>query len=313
MAAITTYPLIRHLRAEPTAYVLRYRRGRLVASGTGLAFWFRPLHAAVAELPVDDRELPFLFVVRSADFQEVTVQGAISFRVADPGRLAERVDFTIDLERGRWQQAPLEQVAGLLTQLAQQFVIDELARAELRAILARGVAPLRERIATGLAEEPALAELGLHVVAVRVAAVAPPAEVERALRQPTHEAIQQQADEATFARRALAVEKERAIAENELQNRIELARREEQLVEQDGANQRLRAQEEADTHELVQGARLRVERERAEIQAAMPPAVLLALALRELAGQLGQIEYLTITPDLVAPLLERLSVDGRGG
>src|ERR671915_2504092 len=128
MADISTHPLIRHFRAEPTAYVLRYRRGRLVASGTGLAFWFRPLHAAVAELPVDDRELPFLFRVRSADFQEVTVQGAISFRVADPERLAERVDFTIELEGGRWQQAPLEQVAALLTQLAHQFVIDELAR-----------------------------------------------------------------------------------------------------------------------------------------------------------------------------------------
>jgi regulator of protease activity HflC (stomatin/prohibitin superfamily) len=334
MAAITTYPLVRHLRAEPTAYVLRYRRGRLIASGTGLAFWFRPLHAAVAELPIDDRELPFLFRVRSADFQEVTVQGAISFRVADPARLAERVDFTIDLESGRWLQAPLEQVAALLTQLAQQFVIDELARAELRAVLARGVAPLRERIAAGLAEEPALAELGLHVVAVRVAAVAPAADVEHALRQPTHEAIQQQADEATFARRALAVEKERAIAENELQNRIELARREEQLVARSGANERRRAEEEAaaqkieaeakdergrlaarreaDTIDLVEAAKLRAERERAEIQGAMPPAVLLALALRQLAGELGKVEHLTITPDLVAPLLERLSVDGRG-
>jgi regulator of protease activity HflC (stomatin/prohibitin superfamily) len=335
MAAITSYPFLRHLRAEPTAYVLRYRRGRLVASGTGLAFWFRPLHAAVAELPVDDRELPFLFRVRSADFQDVTVQGAISFRVADPTRLAQRVDFTVDLESGRWQQAPLEQVAALLTQLAQQFVIDELARAGLRAILARGVAPLRERIAAGLAEEPALAELGLQVVAVRVAAVTPAADVEQALRQPTHEAIQQQADEATFARRALAVEKERAIAENELQNRIELARREEQLVARDGANQRRRAEEEAaalkieaaandergrlaahreaDTIDLVEAAKLRAERERADIQGAMPPAVLLALALRQLAGELGKVEHLTITPDLVAPLIERLAVDGRNG
>ncbi len=142
---------------------------------------------------------------------------------------------------------------------------------------------------------------------MRVAAVTPSADVEKALRQPTREAIQQKADHATFARRALAVENERAIEENELQNRIELARREEQLVEQAGANDRLRAQQEADTHELVQGARLRVERERAEIQGAMPPAVLVALALRELAGQLGQIEHLTITPDLVAPLLERLN------
>src|SRR5512133_3668273 len=85
MADIARYPLIRHLRDEPTAHVLRYRRGRLVADGPGLAFWFRPINTAVAEVPVDDRELPYLFHVRSADFQELTVQGAISFRVADAG------------------------------------------------------------------------------------------------------------------------------------------------------------------------------------------------------------------------------------
>src|SRR5919106_1674520 len=142
MADITAYPCISHFRSEPTVSVLRYRRGRLIAEGAGLAFWFRPLHAAVAELPVDDRELPFLFAVRSADFQELTVQGAISFRVADPKRLAERVDFTVELRSGRWREAPLEQVAALLSQLAQQFVIDDLARHGLQAALARGGAPL---------------------------------------------------------------------------------------------------------------------------------------------------------------------------
>jgi regulator of protease activity HflC (stomatin/prohibitin superfamily) len=315
MAEITRFPFIRHLRAEPTAHVLHYRRGELARDGAGLAFWFRPLHAAVAEVPIDDRELPFLFHARSSDFQELTVQGAIAFRVAEAARLARRVDFTVDLASGRWTQAPLEQVAALLTQLAQQFVIDELVRIDLRTILMGGVAPIRDRIAAGLAGEPALSELGLEVVAVRVAAVTPTAEVEKALRQPTREAIQQQADEATFARRALAVEKERAIGENELQSRIELARREEQLVAQDAANQgveaqaaderaRLAAKREADTIDLVEAARLRAERERAEIQSAVPPEVLLALALRELAGNLDE---LTVTPDLVAPLLKRLA------
>ena len=70
---------------------------------------------------------------------------------------------------------------------------------------------------------------------------------------------------------------------------------------------RLAARREADTIDLVEAARLRAERERTEIQAAMPPAVLAALALRELAGQLGQIEHLTITPDLVSPLLAGLN------
>ena len=329
MADITTLPFLRHLRAEPTSHVMRYRRGNLAAEGPGLAFWFRPISTAVAEVPLDDRELPFLFHARSRDFQELTVQGVISFRVAEPGRLARRVDFTIDLVSGRWSEAPLEQVAGLLTQLAQQFVIDELVTLDLRAILADGVAAIRDRIADGLAAEPALAELGLEVVAVRVAAVAPSADMEKALQQPSREAIRQQADQATFPRRATAVDSERAIAENELANRIELARREEQLVAREGANQRRRAEEdaaaakvaaeaederermtsarEADAIDLVEQARLRAERDRAEIHKQIPPQVLLALALQELAGQLPNVEHLTITPDLLVPALAQIA------
>ena len=329
MAHVTTLPLIRHLRAEPTMHVLRYRRGRLANDGPGLAFWFRAINTAAAEVPLDDRELPFLFHVRSADFQEVTVQGVITFRVAEPRRVAERIDFTLDLDRGTWLQNPLEQVSALLTQLAQQFVIDDLARKDLRAILGEGVAPIRARIAAGLAAEPALTELGLEVVAMRVAAVSPTAELEKALRQPTREAIQQKADEASFGRRALAVEKERAIAENELHNQIELARREEELVGQQGQNARKREQEaaaaakiaakatderdrmaaerEADMIDRLEGARLRAERERAEIQASVPPAVMLAVALRELAGEIGKVEHLTVTPELLTPLIERVT------
>ena len=231
MANIAPYPLLRHLRSEPTFHVLRYKRGSLRAEGPGLAFWFRPIDTAVAEVPIDDRELPFLFRVRSADFQELTVQGVITFRVAEPRSLARRVDFTLDLATGRWAQGPLEQVAGLLSQLAQQFVVDELVRIDLRTILAGGVAPIRDRHRGGPGG-------GARTAGARPRRSSrsawprsrPTAEMEKALRQPTREAIQQQADEATFERRALAVEKERAIAENELKNRIELTRREEQLV-----------------------------------------------------------------------------------
>src|SRR4029079_13124978 len=97
----------------------------------------------------------------------------------------------------------------------------------------------------GLAGDARLAETGLAVVDVRVVAVRAEADVERALQTPTREQVQQDADKATFERRALAVERERAIAEHELQNQIELARREEQLVEQKGQNERKRSTEQA--------------------------------------------------------------------
>ena len=137
MADITP-PFLRHLRAEPTAHVLSYRRGVLAGDGPGLTFWFRPRHTAVAEVPVDDRELPFLFHARTADFQDLAVQGAVTLRVTDPVRLARRIDFTVDLRTGRWTEAPLEQVAGLVSQLAQQHVIDDLVRRDVRAVLADG-------------------------------------------------------------------------------------------------------------------------------------------------------------------------------
>ena len=76
-------------------------------------------------------------------------------------------------------------------------------------------------------------------------AVRPEPEVEKALRTPTRERVQQEADKATFERRAVAVERERAIGENELQTQIELARREEQLVIQRGVNTRREAEEAA--------------------------------------------------------------------
>jgi regulator of protease activity HflC (stomatin/prohibitin superfamily) len=318
MAEIKRYPFFRHLRAEPTSHVLGYRRGRLRREGPGQAFWFRAINTAIAEVPIDDRELPFLFHVRSADFQALTVQGVITFRVVDPQRVARRIDFAIDLESGRWTQTPLEQLAGLVMQLAQQFVIDELVRRDVRRILADGVAPIRAHIAAGLAAEVALEDLGIQVVAVRVAAVAPTSELEKALQQPTREAIQQDADQATFSRRALAVESERAIAENELANRIELARREEELVARESQNKMVEAQaaderaslaaaRQAATIDEVQGAQLRIDAERAKIDAAMPSDVLLALALRELADNLGRIEHLTITPDMLTPILGRLN------
>jgi regulator of protease activity HflC (stomatin/prohibitin superfamily) len=335
MAEITKHLALRHFRAEPTAHVLRYRRGRLARHGPALAFWFLPGNSAIAEVPLDDRELPFVFHARSADFQQLMVQGVITFRFGDPEKVAQRIDFTLDLDNGTWTEAPLEQVQGLLVQMAQQYVIDDLLGLELRSILADGVAPIRDRIATGLAAEPTLADLGIEIVAVRVAAMSPEGDVQKALAQPTRETIQQRADEATFARRALAVEQERAITENELRNKIELARREEELVAREGANERRRAEEQAaanailaqatddeqrmvssrraDSVQELETVRLDAERQRAEIQAGLGAQILMALAARELAGQLGKVEHLSITPELITPLLARLGQPARQG
>ncbi len=251
MAEITRLGVVRHLRSDASAHVLVWKAGRPVRGGRGLSFLFQPHAASIAEIPVDDREMPLVFHGRSADFQDVAAQGVLTFRVADPAVLASRVDFTIDLATGGWRRQPLEKLALLFAQLAEQHAAGWVARTPVREVLAEGTERIRAAIEAGLAAEPALPAMGLEVVSVRMSSVRPAPDLEKALEAPTRESIQQAADEAAFARRALAVEKERAIQENELKNRIELARREEELIAQQGQNGRRQATEEAEAHRIA--------------------------------------------------------------
>lgn len=335
MADITKYPFARHLRGNSTLHVQHLRRGRAVHDGTGLSFWFRPLSAVLSEIPVDDRELPLLFHARTADFQDLAVQASVTFRVTDPAVAASRIDFSIDPDSGRWRGTPLEQVAGLLTETAQQNVLGLVAGSTLSAALASGVAEIRDRIVSGLTADTRLAETGIAVIGARVIALRPEPDVEKALRTPAREAIQQEADRSTYERRAVAVERERAIAENELQNKIELARREEQLLEQQGANARRQAQDAATAGRIAFEAQAAKERALAQARADgtralgeakaageaasvatyrdLPSATLLALAAKQLAGSLPQIGTLVLAPDMLAPLLAKLASGGAAG
>ncbi|MEV6421176.1 SPFH domain-containing protein [Streptomyces sp. NPDC051662] len=332
MADITRRLGWRHLRSAPTSHVRHHRRGRLVHDGPGLSFWFRALTAALSEVPVDDRELAMAFHARTADFQDVTVQSTVTYRISEPATAAARLDFSVDPDTGAWRGAPLEQLATLLTETAQQHALDVLARTPLSAALADGVTAVRERISVGLAAEPRLPATGIEVVAVRVVAIRPEPEVERALRTPARERIQQEADRATYERRAVAVERERTIAENELASRIELARREERLVEQHGTNVRREAEESAaadavraraEAARTVQLAKAEAEaaRETGEaragaqsawlrVHAETDAATLHALAATRLAENLPHIESVTLSPDVLTGLLARL---GRAG
>jgi regulator of protease activity HflC (stomatin/prohibitin superfamily) len=339
MAEITNLLVARHVRADASSHILHYRGERLRKSGRGLAFWFLPMSASIAELPVDDRELSILFHGRSSDFQDVTAQGVVTYRIAQPAILANRIDFSIDLGTGAYLRQPLEKIALLLTELAHQHASGYIGSTPIRTILTEGYTVIRERVEAGLVSDEGLGAMGIAIASVRISSVKPTPDLEKALEAPMREKIQQESDEAAFTRRALAVEKERAIQENALVNKIELARREEQLIAQQGQNARREATEkaeaaritteaaaaktrtmaEAEAHQtlvlgeanaksvsLVEGAKVEVERTRMQVLREVPTQVMMGLAARELAGKLQHIDHLNLSPDTLGPMLQSL-------
>lgn len=236
MAQISRYPLLAHLRGEPNQYILHYSSGRITREGPGASYWFRPLSAAVAQVPVDDCSATFLLAERSADFQEVSVQCTVVYRFNDPRLAASRINFSLSLITGNWTEDPLDRVARLWNQRARPAVRAYLATVPVAEAIRTGPALLGHSLGQALADDPELAAMGLRLISVQVDQVTATPEVRKALETPTREAIQQKADEAVFERRALAVEKERAIKQNELSTEIDLARRQDELIRQQGSN-----------------------------------------------------------------------------
>ncbi|WP_439661528.1 SPFH domain-containing protein [Lentzea sp. HUAS TT2] len=314
MADISRYPGLRHLRGTPTVHIRHVKSGKVIHEGTGLSFWFRPRTAVLSEVPVDDRELPMLFHATTHDYQDVTVQLTVTYRCTAPETTTNRIDFSIDPDTGTWRQDPLSQIANTLTESTQQHALKVLGTLTLDTAIRTGV----ERVKQEVAENLTAAHLGLEIIDVRVVAIRPDADMEKALQTTVRERVQQEADKATYERRAMAVERERSISENELQNQIELAKREELLVIQRGANALKKAEDNARASRVADEAKADGIRKLAEAEAAgeqarlnayrdIPQETLYAMAAKELAGNLPEIGSITLTPDMIQPLLQRLA------
>ena len=329
MATITAFPLLRHLRTSATTHVHHLASGQVRHSALGASFWFRPLVAAISEVPVDDREQEVLVRVRTTDLQEVAVPGTVTYRFARPEVAATRIDFSIDLATGAWLERPLERVGATIHGATASAVKSALAALDLVGTLTADPAELATTVTQSLGADERLVSVGIEVVGVRFNVLRPDSDVERALQTPAREAIQQEADKATYERRARAVEREAAIGENELANQIELARRQEQLIAQKGSNAQRSAADAAAADAIaaaaeaartiaISAARADAERtlgqaaadtERAKLAAydGASRDLLMALALRDLAGNLPSVEQLVVTPDMVTGLISRLS------
>lgn len=327
MTSIKRYPWMNHFLGSPTGYVVHLQRGTVKHQGVGQAFWYRPVNSVLSEVPVDDQELPTLFHASTLDFQDVSVQANVTYRFIDPVSVSSRLDFGLK-PAGSAPAAGKEQVATIIGQLCQSHAIDLIATTTLAQALSHGVSQLRTVLTEALRADTRLESTGIEILGVQVLAVQPESDVERALQTPVRERLQAEADRAVYERRALAVERERTISENEMASQIELATRREQLVGQEGANARRTAEEraaaelihaqaaaerqgisaiaEASQIRLVGEATAAREGATMEVYRGMDQATLLTLALKDAAGSLPNIGNLTITPDLLSGALAGL-------
>src|SRR5512147_317930 len=86
---------IKFIKVQPTTYLLQYRRGKIVREGVGLSFFYYAPTTSLVAVPVVSTDTPFIFQETTADFQNVTIQGQVTYRVKEPKQLAALLNYTL--------------------------------------------------------------------------------------------------------------------------------------------------------------------------------------------------------------------------
>lgn len=329
------------IKSEPTQHILYFRNGKLRREGEGLSFFYFAPTAGIALVPTASADDPFIVQETTADFQEVTVQGQVSYRVQDPRRLAQMMNYNLDA-RGKYASDDPTKLSQRVLHQVQVLMRSEIQALDLRAVLAAGDR-LGHKVAATLAASPVIVALGIEVLGLSVLAVRPKPETTRALEAEAREELLRRADEATYSRRNAAVEQERAIKENELNTEIAVEGKRRQVREaQMDVERAVHAKRQEIEREAMEGkieleqrnrelVGLVAENARADadaraygIAAAMKaftgadPSIVLALAtsgmqpdqiiataFRSLAENAQRIGELNIQPDLLRELMNR--------
>src|SRR5437016_4804729 len=207
------------IKVQPTTYLLQYRHGKVAREGTGLSFFYYAPTSSLVAVPVASTDTPFIFQETSADFQTVTLQGQVTYRVSEPKRLAALLNYSLSPQGQTYASEDPEKLPERII-----HVINVLARAELQKLALREAIrasdELVKAVKAGLVAADEITSLGLEVLGLSILAVKPTPETARALEAETREQLFREADEAVYARRNSAVEQERAIKENELNTEI---------------------------------------------------------------------------------------------
>ena len=295
--------LIGFFKGEPTEYIIRYRNGRAVQEGQGLAFWYLPLGTSIVAVPTSSADVSFAFQETTGNFQAVTLQGQFTYRIADPRRATALLNFTVEPQRKKFLTGDPDKLAARITNVIQVETRKELLARSLEDAL-RGSEAIAAAVLTRARREPALEAMGVELLNVYFLAVKPTPEAAKALEASYREELLRRADEAIYARRAAAVNEERTIKENELRNEIALETQRRDLLELEGANAEQEATYRGRALEVEAEYRARATQKELEAYRVLDPRAVLALGLREIGQNAGKISNLTITTEMLASLLK---------
>ncbi len=330
---------IRHIKFDSMTYVIHFKNGRIKRQGRGLSFFYTSYNSSISAIPMGSNDLPFIFNESTKDYQTVSIQGQISYKIKDPNILSEILDFTINDKR-KYKKNDIEKLNQRLINEAQTSTSAYIHNVSLRDAI-RSAKSIEKKILDGLFTSAPVGMLGIEILGANILSVTATPEMARALETETREKLQQEADQAIYERRNFAVEQERRIKESELNTEIAVEEKKKQITEKRMETDIVEAEKDRKLREMTLEADIAIEEQKkilVDQRAANEkkeadtkgyvlettlapykkldwklitalggnnePAFNISLAFRELAENAGKIGNLNVSPELLESILK---------
>lgn len=329
-----------YTKFDSSQYVILFKNGEIIKEGKGLAFWYFKPNCTISVAPLNSSDFQFLFKETTKDYQEVSLQGQVTYKINDPKKAIENLNLTVD-SRGYYVTKDIEKLEQRILGELQSSASSILKKLELKSAL-NELTQIEESLFTAAIQSSTYDRLGIELRRVNLLGITPSPEMARALEAQKREELQIEADKAIYERRNFSVEQERIIKESELKTEIaveekqkEIAEKklETEIVKQDNIK-RIKEMEidtqvsiqektnayidlkvknekkEADLREYVLEASIKPIRSldwkvlMAMSSANIDPKAQMALGFRELAENASSIGNLNISPDLISSILD---------
>jgi hypothetical protein len=333
---------VKFIKFQPSEYVLKYKNGKVVKEGAGISFYYYVPTTSIVMVPIASSDCPFMFEEVTADFQTVSIQGQVTYRIVDRKNVAGMLNFTLAINKGYKsyisddpQKLPVR-ISNLVRVMAKKH-IESLKLSD--AI--RSSETLANSIFEDMRNNEEINQLGIEIMGLTVLAVQPNKDTSRALEAETREKILRMSDDAVYERRNASIEQERGVKENEYNTEIAIENKRRQVRETqlDAEQAELKKQNELRNEQLDAEINLEEKRKvlialsaensKAEADAkayelkammnalfgvdtdviralaaiGMQPQALIANAFQNLAGNAEKIGHLNITPDLIREMM----------
>jgi regulator of protease activity HflC (stomatin/prohibitin superfamily) len=331
---------INYVKADPSTFIMQIRNGAVVKEGIGKAFYYFAPSSSLVAVPVNSKELPFVFRVQTTDYQEVSIQGQVTFLIAEPKAAAKTLNFAIS-PKGEYLAEDPDKVDERVIRSIQVSVRNHIEARNLREAL-NCAQELTIELEQDLSSNNALNSLGIDINDISFTAIKPTPETGKALEAEVRESLLKEADTAIYARRLASIEQEKSVKESKLETERALQKKQQDLekdkleAERKQMQQRFLLKQEEITAQIEDEEKMKEwvalnaanERSRAEAEAygisakldayngidterlkvlsmsGFGPEQIIAQAIENLTQGENKVGNLNLTPDLLQSLIK---------